>query len=352
LKEWNDKYNPFNSIKVLMYREWLEGYAKEDYRPPVTVAIDTINDCNLKCIWCNGEDIIKKKTDKMTTTEAIKIAKFISEWGVLSTCIAGGGEPLMNKDAFNTLLLECHRHHISNSVITNGTLLDTESIGNIAETCRWIGFSVDAGSKETFKKLKKIDMFEKVLENIRLMRNQIDKTESKCEIAFKFVLHPDNQHEIVNAIKWAKKSGAHDFQLRPVATKEILNYDLKLINEQFKAGYLLQDRNFRVYGVTHKVDNELKSSFDFKYCRACSIHPVFCSDGTFQLCIDRRGEDSLTLCDWYPDPERILDYWNTDYHRKLLRDVNFDECPKCVFSEYNNIIEKVFIKDQMCRRHV
>jgi len=352
MKEWIDVLNPFNSIKILIYREWLEGYAKEYYRPPVTVAIDTINNCNLKCIWCNAKNVIKKKISKMTIDEAVKIAKFIDKWGVLGTCIAGGGEPLMNKPAFNTLLLECHKRHISNSVITNGTLLDTESIKNIAETCRWVGISVDAGSKETFKKLKGVDMFEKVIENIIKMRNKIDKIGSKCEIGFKFVLHPENQHEIVSAIKWAKKSGAHDFHLRPAASRMKLNYDFNLIQEKFNLGYMYNDKDFRVYGITHKFDNEFKSTFDFEYCRACSIHPVFCADGTFQLCIDRRGEDNLTLCDWYPDPANILKYWNTDIHREILRNVNFDECPKCVFSGYNRIIEKVFIDDQMCRRHV
>jgi hypothetical protein len=29
--------------------------------------------------------------------------------------------------------------------------------------------------------------------------------------------------------------------------------------------------------------------------------------------------------------------------------VNLDTCPRCVMGPYHNIVEKVFIKDQMCR---
>ena len=351
MKEWNDKYNPFNSMKVLMYPEHLEGYANNEYLPPITVAIDPINTCNLKCKWCNATKIMDNDVDKMTVEDAEKLSKFLFEWGVKGTCIAGGGEPLLNKEAFNTLLLECFDYKISNSVITNGTLLDDELIKNISYTCRWIGISVDAGCSETFKHIKGVDSFYKVLDNMKKLREEIDKTKSKCTIGYKFLLHPDNQYDILKAVELAKEYGAHDFQLRPVAMPgNNLKYDNDKIDFQIEKALLLNSDNFKVYAVRHKYDANFKPTFDFKKCRACAIHPVFSSNGSLGLCIDRRGDDSLTLCNWKTD--NVLDFWNTDKHKKMLKNVNFSECPKCTFNEYNKIVESVFTDDSMCRRHV
>ncbi len=351
MREWNDRFNPFNSLKVLMYPDHLKGYAREDYLPPITVAIDPSNRCNLKCTWCNAENVISQDKTSITINEAEKLAKFLHKWGVKGNCIAGGGEPLMNKDVVNTLLLECYDYKISNSIITNGVLLESETISNIAFTCRWVGVSIDAGTKKTFKNLKGVDAFEKVIENIRALRKKIDDTKSKCQIGFKFLLHPENQHDIFEAVGLAKMYGAHDFQLRPCAIKgEGLEFNVDLINRQMEKALLLEDNNFKVYGITHKYQSDFQPLFDFKYCRACAIHPVFCADGSLGVCIDRRGDKKLTLCNWKTGD--VLKYWNSEKHKKILRNVDFKDCPKCTFIEYEKIVERVFMLDQMCRSHV
>ena len=74
MKEWHNKYNPFNSMKVLMYPDHLEGYATENYLPPVTVAIDPINTCNLKCKWCNAVKIMDNEVERISVDEAKKLA--------------------------------------------------------------------------------------------------------------------------------------------------------------------------------------------------------------------------------------------------------------------------------------
>ena len=59
MKEWTDQFNPFNSMKFLMWRKHLEHCAKDNYLQPVTVDTDPSNKCNYKCIWCNAYDMIK-----------------------------------------------------------------------------------------------------------------------------------------------------------------------------------------------------------------------------------------------------------------------------------------------------
>ena len=58
MREWLNPWNPFNSAKVLLWRQHLEGCAKEDYLPPVTVDLDPSNRCNYDCKMCNASDMI------------------------------------------------------------------------------------------------------------------------------------------------------------------------------------------------------------------------------------------------------------------------------------------------------
>ena len=50
MREWTNPYNPFNSMKVLIWREHLEGIVRQEFLPPVTADTDPTNLCNYNCI--------------------------------------------------------------------------------------------------------------------------------------------------------------------------------------------------------------------------------------------------------------------------------------------------------------
>ena len=52
MQEWKDPYNPFNSMKVLIWPEHLKGIADQNFLPPVQVDTDPSNKCNYDCLWC------------------------------------------------------------------------------------------------------------------------------------------------------------------------------------------------------------------------------------------------------------------------------------------------------------
>lgn len=353
MREWDSPLNPFNSLKILMYPEHLRGCATENYLPPITVAIDPTNRCNFDCEWCNAARVRGMEKSEMSSGDIRDIVALLKVWGVKSNCIAGGGEPFMNPHT-PELIERCKAEGISNSIITNGSLLNDETIKLIASSARWIGFSMDAGTPSTFAKLKRVpeSNFSRILWNIRHLRDEIDRTKSACEIGFKYLLHPENQMEIEIAISLARNYGAHDFQMRPVSMAGKIEYSIDAINEQIANGMNFQTEKFRVYAIQHKSTDQFKAKFNFRNCRACAVHPVLCPDGTLQLCIDRRGDPDLILCNWRGNTEEVLLNWNSEKHRAILRNVDLKTCKKCTFSGYNEIIEKVFQGDAMCRSHV
>ena len=363
MKEWSNQWNPFNSAKALIWRRHFEGCVKQNFLPPVHVSIDPSNKCNLNCIWCNAYEIMQRKQTDYPPKHLIKIADFCAEWGIKAICVAGGGEPFMNPGT-GDMLLRLKENGVKCAPITNGVLLNDETIDIIAQTCRWIGISMDAACSDTYMQVKGIlgpvDIFDRVLGNISKLTKRIKETGSKCEVGYKFLLHPLNAHEILRAVELAKSLGVHAFQLRPVGwdnipktiSKESLDFTslLDVIDSQIEQAMALGNENFSVYGIRHKFQPDFQRKVNFKKCWASPICGfVFAGDGNCYLCCDMRGKKEMLLCSHYPDPHEILKYWNLEKHKRLLQDIDPNKCPRCTIGPYNEITEQVIINDRMCR---
>ncbi|MBU0768211.1 MAG: radical SAM protein [Proteobacteria bacterium] len=361
MREWTNPYNAFNSMKVLMWREHFEGIVKGEFLPPVTVDTDPTNRCNYKCLWCNAFDYMKGEKHTMSEAHLIKLADFYKEWGVRSTCVAGGGEPLMNPGT-NALLERLHQNGVEAGVITNGALMTDEHIDIIARTCRWCGFSMDAGTPETYAKVKGIPdkkMFHKVIENIRKLTRKVEELGTNCDVSYKYLLHPINAGEIFQSAELAKSMGVRDFHLRPVGwdnisvTRDkdpISFYDiLEDIDKQIASAMSIEDGHFIFFGIRHKFDPYLVRKINFSKCWATPLLATFGADGKCHLCFDMRGRKDLILCEHDPEPREILKVWGSKFHKDLIDGIDPRNCPRCTFGPYNEITEQVFIKDEMCR---
>jgi len=355
---------------VLMWRRHLEGYAKEDFLPPVSVDVDPSNRCQYDCVFCNAYDMMHQSNEMKMLPEShfIKIADFLKDWrkdsiegGPHSQCVAGGGEPLTNPGTM-AFLERSFNNGTQSGVITNGLLLDDEKIDIVAKTCRWVGFSMDAGTSETYMKMKGIKndkLFDFVCENIRKLTKKIDETGVNNDVAFKFLLHPDNASEIYDAAKLAKSLGMRDFHLRPVGwlnhtkvndtTISFEGFE-KIIDEQMSKALELECENFHVYGIRHKFNSDLTPKKKFSRCWAIPMIPTFGADGWVHTCFDMRGREDLKMCKHFPDPGELRKFWNSEAHKKLIREIDINSCPRCTFSIYNEAVEKVIIKDRMCHK--
>ncbi len=358
--DWKEKYNPFNSDKVLIWREWLEGCAKQDFLPPVTVYVDPSGQCDLNCIWCNSADYNDRNNSLIPKDHLFRIADFAAAWGVKSVHIFGGGEPLMNR-GLGEFLLRLQRNGLEAGLITNGVLLHDAIIEIILKTCRWVGVSLDAGINETFMKVKETKrdgLFEHVLKKIGKLCSEKSRLGANCSVCVKYLMHPVNVSDISMAVKLAKELGADDFQIRPAGCENVMNKHMEHfgfeslfdeINHQMEEAQKYESEKFHVYGVWHKFATNLAPKLRYTRCWASPLVLLFAVDGRCYPCGDRRGQEKYALCSHYPDVEEVKRVWNTEKHKEILRSINLSECPRCVLGPYHEIVEKVFIKDQMCR---
>jgi len=367
MKEWTTPYNPFNSLKALMWREHFEGFAKGEYLPPITVDTDPSNRCNFSCQWCNADIVIKKGNQEgcqkeLSKDQLFRLSDFYADWGVRSSCVAGGGESLMNR-ATPDFLIHLRSNGVEPGLITNGSLINSRTAEIIAKNCRWVGFSMDAGTAGTYNTAKGLtptsDMFQRVLHNIHAVVEHVKHHNTECDVCYKYLMHPMNAKEIYQAAALAKHIGVKDFHLRPVGWDNLskttrfaaLDYTdlLEEIDDQIVRAMDLEDENFHFYGIRHKFTPTFERKINFSRCWAAPLILTFGADGNCHLCFDIRGRKDLILCRHDPNPQEILKHWNSPRHKEMIRTIDIQKCPRCTFGAYNEIVEKVFVEDNMCR---
>lgn len=358
-KEWSSPYNEFNSIKILFFKEHLKAIIEGKFLPPITVDTDPTNLCNFNCIWCNAKGFRGQSPFSMTPDHLLKLADFYKEWGVKSTCVAGGGEPMLNP-GFAPFLRRLDKNGIKSGVISNGSFMNDENAEAVARHSSWCGFSMDAGSREVFMKVKGVKekgMFDKIVGNIKKLVNVKKSLNSKIEITYKFLLHPFNVADVYRAAKLAKSLGMNTFHLRPVCWDNLYSQEhdkpinfssyVGAIEREIEKAKKLEDEHFKFYSVRHKFGEKFERKINFKKCLATPLLATFGADGNVHLCFDVRGKKEWILCRHYPDPREILKVWGSDRHKKIIESINIDKCPRCTFGPYNEIIEKAIIEDKM-----
>lgn len=352
MKEWNDKFNSFNSYKGLTYVKWYEAISKGYFLPPVEASLDPILACQLKCEHCNAHKYLEEGFDahRIPDEKLFYIVEFLKSWGVKACCFGGGGEPTMHT-GLEEAIKRCDT--MQSSMATNGILLNPSLMRTIANNCRWVGISVDAATSDTYQIGRNADYFDKVCSNIE----ELSHMKGKCDVAFKFLIFDYNQHEIFEACKLAKKLGVRDFHARPADLShqgmgefrdKAKPFDINIVLEQFKKCHELEDENFRVFTVVHKFDKEFKPNKNFSQCYAAPCCIQICADQNIYLCPDQRYQEQYKLGRF----NDVLSVWGGDKHKELVFKTGKANCStRCTWSPYCEQIERLFINkdDPMCR---
>jgi len=374
MKEWSksNQFNSFNSWKGLLYSEWYKAIIewRDGVRtaplPPIEVSLDPIHACQLMCEHCNAHRYLTESipgSKRMSDEHIVKLTKAVSVWGVKGICWGGGGEP-----SLHTKLGECmeiaHKMGVKNSIATNGINYDDTLIRQAVETCRWIGVSIDAAKKETYKIGRKADKFDVAVTNIKKMVKASRKAKSGCDVSFKFLIFDYNQHEIYDACLLAKKLGVRDFHARPADwrhqglgdwKKKQGIYDLDLIKQQFEKCHSIETEKFRVFTVTHKFNADFTPRREFEKCWASPICIQLCANGKIYLCPDVRHSEDYELGEHFPDPSAMMKMWGSKKHYDMVFGDTAKKCTsRCTFSPYNTQMEKLFVGDDnpMCWQFV
>lgn len=351
-----ESLNPFGGMKNLYHIQYWSQMEKGSIPPPVLVTIDPTNQCNLDCHWCNAGP---KSGNRLTDEEIRQLPEFLFKWGVKAVCIAGGGEPLMHESTPD-LIQGLVNYGLEVGIITNGVLLHkNQKICNALSLCKWVGVSVDAGSVNTYNRLKNRDKFLDVLEGITVLRH----VAPDLEITYKFLIHPLNINDIESAWEYAKRLRCNYFHVRPVdrTWREIAQGIYQPIFKDIDPADVsrrLHQCHYSNPGYTKMMFNSEKfkldtfeRNLDFRRCRAVGMTCVIQPNQTASLCCDRRGDDRVKLLDW-STLDDIKGAWGSQAHWDVFERINLKDCPRCTYATHNRLYEAFVSRDTFNRNFI
>ena len=154
--------------------------------------------CNFNCKFC-----FAKYADKTLKLENQKLViEKIADSMLFDAINFAGGEPLLDKNIVEHI--QCSsRLGLKPSLITNGFLLDSQTLQQILPYLTMIGISVHTFDNETKRKIGSCTSSGEVLENQRLVeicnmvRSYNSQTRKKCKIKINTVICSENKQEIL-----------------------------------------------------------------------------------------------------------------------------------------------------------
>lgn len=154
--------------------------------------------CNLRCVHCGYLKKVRFKVDDTKDEFVFNIIKSLENKKLLTKDYIvdiGGGEPSINEKLdkiIDYLIRRGHKVHINSNIAK----FKENYIYGINNNLIFLTLTPDAGSKEVYKKIKGVDYFDEMKENLKeYMKRASDKIEVK------FILEKGNISDIENMIR-------------------------------------------------------------------------------------------------------------------------------------------------------
>jgi radical SAM protein with 4Fe4S-binding SPASM domain len=326
-------------LKLLFHTERINHWLEGENVYPVLVEFDLSNACNHKCNFCNFSH-----THNLITLDKQKVIDTVREFmasGVKAINWTGGGEPLTNKH-FCDIARFTVRHGIQQGIFTNGSLMDDGIMKTLVTTQQWIRFSIDAGTRETYLKIKGVDDFDKVIGRVNEMVAWRNEEGLAGEIGIGFVITPDNYKEIETFSELIKETGVDYGQYKPSVNNCSLN-NLEWWTKEVKPRLeKVFNNNHKAVINLYKFNDIVESNLDLEYdtCYGHHFCPCIGADGEVYLCNQFRGDIRYSFGSIYKNTFRQI--WNSNRRKQVIKNLDITKCPNlCKNNEINKILYRI-----------
>ncbi len=186
-------------------RDWDEGQYL-DY-----LTITHFSKCNADCIYCTNNQTRDERTND--TYDILPVLKSFKEQGIIKEKCElhiGGGEFTIYKECDELLELFAVSNYARVFVPTNAIKYSHTLFRAMDEATTYIIVSLDCGSREMYKKIKRVDAFDQVMASLE---KYAATQKSKDAIRLKYIIIPtinDNMSEFKKFLKIAKHLGVQN----------------------------------------------------------------------------------------------------------------------------------------------
>lgn len=168
--------------------------------PDITKAVfrlELSNICNHACIFCGNSRMTRKKI-QMEDHLAVRLIREAAEAGIKKAGFFINGEPFVSKRLADYIRFSKDLGMDYIFITTNGSLPDHKQLESIllGGGVNSIKFSINAGSRESYRKVHGRDDYEKVMDNLKYCHMFREKNNLKYRILTSFVVTPLTVHEM------------------------------------------------------------------------------------------------------------------------------------------------------------
>ncbi len=183
-----------------------EGYRRPRTPAGPVVIWNLVRRCNLTCKHCYSISADRDFPGELSTEEVFRVMDDLKAFGV-PALILSGGEPLLRPDIFE-ISRRAKSLGFYVGLSSNGTLVDEDNIGRIAEVgYDYVGISLD-GLRETHDRFRqRIGAFDEALRGIRLCRD------AGIKVGMRMTLTRDNARELPDMLRLMDDEGIPKFYL-------------------------------------------------------------------------------------------------------------------------------------------
>lgn len=107
-------------------------------------------------------------------------------------------------DVLNLLDFDSHKNHIQVTTVTNGILLNKDRLTRFLDRVPRVGvaWSLDAATPETYQKIRRLNVFEQICENIQEY-SKLKSVRGDMEFKIQHNINTLNVHEIIQMVRFA-----------------------------------------------------------------------------------------------------------------------------------------------------
>lgn len=296
--------------------------------------------CNQDCHFCSyrmsggfsselfaDEQGNKNPVRFMPTEKAKEILDDCAYLGVGSIEFTGGGEPTLHKDHIE-IIGHAQNLGLQTGLVTNAVKLKDHPVFRHLD---WLRISLDAGTPESYRKIRDSKAWPKVMENIRMAA-----TFDKPFFGIGFVVTKENYREIFQACELVKNLGVQYIRIGAMFSFDGAQYydtiKQDIYAELRDCESLVDDRFKIVNFFDNRMGDLYQEKPDYKFC------------GEQQFVLYIGGDQKVYTCctNAYTKHGRIGDLTNMRFSTwlGLHRRYDFDarSCHHCQFNDKNRLI--------------
>ena len=168
------------------------------------------NHCNHQCVWCSDAGLRHRLGGQLERPLLERLFDDLKSGGTRGVVIEGGGEPTLHPD-FSAVVEAAAQRGLALGLITNGFLAPHLPL---IDRFEWIRVSLDAASRDQYRRLKGAAGFDRVLGN--LMAAAAARKETAVGVGYILTNANDDLALLEQLVLFLRQSGVSYIQFRPV----------------------------------------------------------------------------------------------------------------------------------------